>query len=261
MYAIYLIASKNVKLFFKNVVLLPMLIGIPLFQIYMMNSMLSTEPVLGEFVEGFVKLTILQGTSNGGSFIDFFAASTLVQFVFIAAVVLNANLVTERQENTYTRMLASPLKKWRIIAGNLIGNTLVCIIVAAFIIITTYLLFNMSWGESIPKLILITILTALASTSVSYFIASFFKDAKVAGGAMSMIMILMTFLSGGFSGEGTLQTIRLFTYNKWAVDGYLAVLRSQEAGVFLPNLVALITILIVTFTASTIIYERRDLNG
>lgn len=261
MYAIYLIASKNVKLFFKNVALLPMLIGIPLFQIYMMNSILSTEPVTGELVEGFVKLTILQGINNGGALIDFFAASTLVQFIFVAAVVVNANLVNERQENTYTRMLASPLKKWRIIAGNLLGNTLVCVIVAAFIIISTYFLFDVSWGQSMTNLVLITIITALASTSVAYFIASFFKDAKVAGGAMSMIMILMTFLSGGFSGEGTLQTIRLFTFNKWAVDGYLAVLRSQEASVVLTNAMVLIIILIVTFIASSIIYERRDLNG
>lgn len=261
MYAIYLIASKNVKLFFKNVALLPMLIGIPLFQIYMMNSMLSAEPVIGELVEGFVKLTILQGINNAVSFIDFFAASSLVQFVFVAAVVVNANLVTERQENTYSRMLASPLRKWRIVAGNLLGNTLVCLIIAAFIITTTYFLFDVSWGQSIPNLVLITILTALASTSVAYFLASFFKDAKVAGGAMSMIMILMTFLSGGFSGEGTLQTIRLFTFNKWAVDGYLAVLRSQEASIFLTNAMVLTAIVIVTFIASSIIYERRDLDG
>lgn len=261
MYAIYLIASKNIKQFFKNYALLPMMIGIPLFQIYMMSSVLGSGPAMVDLLEGFTKLTIINQTAVGANLIDFYAASALVQFVFISAVVLNAQLVTERQENTYMRMLASPLEKWKIIVGNWIGNTIVLLLIAIIIILGSNLLFDVAWGNSIPKLIIVTLVTALASTSITYFLASFFKDSKTAGGAMSFTIIAMTFLSGGFTGEGTLQTLRLFTFNKYAVDGMLSVIRQQPNDIFLINILALAAMFIVCLVISTIIYERRDLNG
>ncbi len=260
MYALYLIAKKNVKLFFKNYALLPMILGVPIFQIYMMTSMMDVEPVIGDLVQGFVTMRILSEVTSG-SFLDFFAASTMVQFVFVSAVVLNATLITERQENTYTRMMASPMKKWKIVLGNLIGNTIVLMMVSGAIMLSSHFAFGISWGNSITNIIVVTLLTALASNSFSYFISSFFKSSKTAGGVMSLIMILMTFMSGGFSGEGTLQTLRLFTFNKYAVDSFLAVIRNQPNGVLFSNIAGLMTILTISFIVSTIIYERRDLNG
>lgn len=258
MYDLFIIARKNIKLFFKNIVLIPMFVGIPLFQTYMMSNMFDGESPL-TIVDGFVKLTLIG--EQMGTPLDFPTVSVLIQFVFITSVVLSATMMTERQENTYLRILASPIRKWKVVVGNLIGNTLVVLMVTSFIMLGSYLVFDISWGSSMALLIPFTILVAFAAASILYFIASFFTSAKVAGGAMSMIVILMTFLSGGFTGEGSLPRLRYFTFNKYAVDGFLGIIRGQNIGVLVTNALVLLSLAVLSIIAATIIYERRDLNG
>lgn len=260
MYDLFILARKNIRLFFKNIVLIPMFVGIPLFQTYMMSSMfdLDSEPATG-MVEGFVKLTLIG--EQMGTALDFPTVSVLVQFVLITSVVLGATMMTERQENTYLRILASPVKKWKVVVGNLLGNTLVVLMVSTFIMLGSYLVFDISWGSSMALLIPYTILLSFSAASILYFIASFFTSAKVAGGAMSLMVILMTFLSGGFTGEGSLPTLRYLTFNKYAVDGFLAIIREQSLGVLVTNALMLMSLAVLSVLAATIIYERRDLNG
>lgn len=253
------IAYKNIKSVLGNLVLLPMLIGMPIFQIIMMTSMLEgiVPEEVSTGVRQFTEIVVLS-TGSSVSYSNLFAASTLVQFLLIAGIVVSAIIVDEKKEKTLMRTFAAPVEKIKIILGNVFGQLIIMLAVAGVIIAITNLFLGIQWGGSWLNVLLVALLLIYVSIAMGLVFSAMFKDAKLANGIMSFVIIIMTFLSGGFTFSENFDTVSKFTINKWAFDALGKLMEGSGFRDIALNLGVLGIVGTVLILIASVLYRREN---
>lgn len=257
--AVWTIAFKNLKGLLFNKVLMLLVIGMPVFQIFIMTSLLKNTGYEGTDWLGSTFDVVILGKVDNTDVKSLFASGTLVQFLLIAGIIAASMVVTERQENTLLRIFAAPLRKWEIIAGNLAGQALYIMAVSAAIMLITHYFLGIHWGDSIVGIAAVTLSIVFVALSMGLMFSGMFRNAKVASGAMSFVIILMSFLSGSLTGGGQFQGIEDFTINKWAFEAYMLIMQGKSLVEAMTHLGVLAGIGTVMCFAAALLYRRENI--
>lgn len=254
------IAFKYVKTFMRSFILIPMLVGLPIFQIFIMRRVSGSlaEQTAAVPSSGAVDLILLSSPQNV-SFVSLIAASTLVQFLLITGTVAASMFISEREENTLMRVLAAPVGKWSVILGNLLGQCLVILLVAAAIMLISGVFFGIEWGNSYFNLLVVTLLILFVSTSLGFALSGVFKKANLATGVMTFIILIMTFLSGGFTLDDSFDKASYFTINKWAFTAYNGLQEGKSLGDIKGNLTVMALLGTVLLVSAILLYRRENI--
>lgn len=252
------LAYKNIKASVNNFFMMVFMIAVPLMQIglikkVMDNTAAAQAPAGNRLVE-VVTLT----ASGGSSAIQNFAATILVQFTLMASMFAGAMLVSERENNTLVRLFSAPITKIRLLMGILIGHFITVMLIAAAIIISSAVIFKVEWG-SVPLVALISMFAVFVGTSMAFVISGAFKTAKLAGVASSLAIILMTFMSGGYSTNSEPGRLSYFTINRWICDAYVKVMGGQKIDNIIIDLIAMAVIGIIFMISAAVIYRKENI--
>jgi ABC-2 type transport system permease protein len=106
-----------------------------------------------------------EGMFAGFSQFTFGASTQLVLFTFLTSMTAAGRLVTTKQLGLSRRMTATPTSTWTIIGGEALGRYLVALLQAAFIVIVTAVLFNVSWGDPLAAGALIAMFCLVAAAT------------------------------------------------------------------------------------------------
>jgi len=253
------IAVKNFKDLSKNYLLLFFLILIPLMQIYLISDIAENASQGGlDFQDGFVELVTL--TSGGSSdLLQTFSAGILVQFLLITSMIAGATIVAEREQNTMMRIYAAPISKIKMLTGILLGHSATVLMITSIIILASYKLFDLSWGDSWLNTMIVTLMGVFVGTAMSFLISAIFKNPKIAGGVMSIVVIGMTFMSGGLIQTDQLDTVSNFTINKWITESYITLAQGGGLQDISRNLTIIALIGTVLILTASYLYRREDL--
>lgn len=194
------------------------------------------------------------------SVLQYFASSMLVMFMLFTGALGASNMIREREEHLLMRTMAAPVKEFDIMAGKFLGNVFLALIQGSVVIMATKLLYNVDWGNSPLGIVLITLSVVFVSASMAFLLSMILNSAKMATGVISVVMLLMSFLSGSFTpfeGNDVLTAISYFTINKWAFESYQAVMSGGSIGSVYQNLLVLIATGIVMAAAAVIMFKKR----
>lgn len=263
--SVIIIAKKNIKVFLKNIALIPILIGMPVFQIYLLSSMMDNVLPTEGTVLGFVEIVLLRTAKPSIALAEFFAASILVTFLLIAGMIAATSIIEERRDHTLMRTFAAPLSKAEIIFGNLLGQVVTTFAVAVVIIAITQFFLGIDWGSNWAALGLVTMIVVYVAIALGFVFAGIFKDAKTAGGVMSFVVIMMSFLSdgltaGSLTGSGGFGVVSSFTINKWAYEAYIGVMQGRPVLDFSTNLVILLGIGTLFALWASVLFRRENVH-
>lgn len=253
------IALKNLRLMLQNVVIFPLLVGMPVFQILLIKEVMDQSiPVGSPFDSKIMEVVFLQQRMET-SMAQNFAASLLVMFILIAGVMASTFLIDEKEQKTMLRVFSTPVRRIEYIIGNLLGHSIFVMGIALTIILITKYVIKIEWGSSWAMIVLVTILVMFVAISLGYCFAGIFNKSKLANGVMSFIIVAMTFLSGGLSFNGSFRGFSSFTINKWGFEAYIALMRGEAFGDIVSNLWVLF-ILGCSFTIiSALLYRRENI--
>jgi ABC-2 type transport system permease protein len=155
------------------------------------------------------------------------AQSQLVLFMFLTSLVGAAELVLSRQLGISRRMLASPTGTWTIIAGEGLGRVGLAIFQGAFIVLASWLLFNVDWVDPAATVAIVVIFSFVGAGAAMLVgsIASNPSQAGALGPALGLVFGLV---------GGTMVPIEVFpeamrtaahlTPHAWAMDAFRALL-------------------------------------
>lgn len=127
-----------------------------------------------------------------------------LQFVMIGMIVFNmfgtvggmTSLITERDQNLTQELFVSPISRYTIILGKMIGSSFGSMLSLIGILIVALVMQIPFGGIQIVRLFLITPAFCLVGASLGVFFIGFVQDPKVAAiGSMAIVMPQM-FLSG-----------------------------------------------------------------
>lgn len=206
----------------------------------------------------------LGAADQAGSFnaLAYFAPSMAILFLMFTIFEASRSILDEEREYTLQRMLCSPTGFGAILAGKIGGVFLTGVLQLGVLIGASALLFRLSWGHSLPGLILLVIGTVAAAASLGALITALARDASQAGIIGSAVGLIFAILGGNFfdsSGYPTwLQPLSKLTINRWALDGFTDLsLRGGGFNDVLPEIAVLFGIAAVLFALAVWRLPRR----
>lgn len=143
-------------------------------------------------------ITYLYGYENMAAF-DNFGPILIGFFVFFFVfLVAGVAFLGERTSGTLERILATPLRRWEIVIGYLLGFGAFTIIQSALIAWFSINVLNIMMIGSFSLVLLITILTAMVALTIGTFISAFANNEMQMIQFIPVIVVPQVFFSGLF---------------------------------------------------------------
>jgi ABC-2 type transport system permease protein len=112
---------------------------------------------------------------------DLGASSQLFLFTFLTALAASASLIQTRRLGVASRMVATPNSVWSVLAGQAAGRVLVALAQAAYIVVATYLLFRVNWGDPLATGVVVVLFCVVAGAAAMLVGATMHNDSQASG--------------------------------------------------------------------------------
>lgn len=240
---------------------------------YMQSAMISAGPGAAELLQkqgndgsfkpiseasSHVRLGKLTSSNSNYTAMQYYTASMLVMFLLYSGMGAALGLQGEKERHTLSRLNAMPIHEYQILLGKILGNIFISMVQAGLVIGATFLFYGVDWGNDFFHLFLVCLLIIVASMSLAILIMLAAKSSKAINTTFQMIILVMTFLSGGFTPlpEGLLQRMGEFTLNHWAMQSMFRIMLGSDAAIIGHHLLILASISGGLLLLSLIVYRK-----
>jgi ABC-2 type transport system permease protein len=147
-----------------------------------------------------------------------------VMFAMFSVLGGAGAILEEKERGTFKRLLIAPLPKYALLGGKLVAQFLVGVLQIALMFAFGALLFHVGLGHSILGLVLLTLATCWATTSLGLLLVAIIKSRKQIH-PITTLVILGTSAIGGswyplFMMPKAVQQVARVTLVAWAMEGY-----------------------------------------
>lgn len=119
----------------------------------------------------------------------------LVSFFFVF-IISGMTLVKESIQSTLRRMLATPIKRWQVVGGFLIGFGFLAFLQATVIVLFSHYLLNVHFGSNIVNAIIVMFVFDLAAISLGQFVSTFARNEFQVMQFIPLLLLPQIVLSG-----------------------------------------------------------------
>lgn len=185
-----------------------------------------------------VKSQDLEGAETGAPWnpYSFLMPSFATMFAFFLVGFVATNLLVEKEQGSFRRLLASPIRPGSIIAGKMLAYGLVVFLQVLLLFTVGSVLFGMPLGDSPAGLLLLTLVVALTATSLGMLVGAFARTSKQAE-TIGIVLGMVLMVAGGciamgqlaFRSEGFTYYLSKATPHGHAIDAYMKLL-AEGAG-------------------------------
>jgi len=206
-----------------------------------------------------VESVVTTATSRASGF-SIGAQSQLVLFMFLTSLVGASELVLTRQLGISRRMLSTPTGPWTIIAGEGLGRVGLAAFQGAFIVLASWLLFNVDWVDPAATVAIVAIFSFVGA-GAAMLVGSVAANASQAG-ALGPALGLVFGLIGGTMVPievfpDAMRTVAHLTPHAWAMDAFRALLFDGATLTdILPQLGVLVLFAVVLVTLAVYRFRR-----
>ena len=161
----------------------------------------ALKPLQGNGAASELDIDYLHGSGNMGQF-DYFGPVLLGFFIFFFVfLIAGVSFLRERTTGTLERLLSSPLRKWEIVIGYVIGFGIFTMIQAT--IIATYAIYvlGMLMEGAFGYVMLITLLLSLTALTLGILLSAFANNELQMIQFIPIIVVPQIFFSGLFNLE------------------------------------------------------------
>ncbi|MEW9697891.1 ABC transporter permease [Paenibacillus sp. SI8] len=189
---------------------------------------------------------------------QYYAASMLIMFLLYSGMSTAIGLQNERDRHTLARLNALPISNLHILLGKVLGNALISLMQAIVIIAATMLFYGVDWGHSFVMLFLVCAIAIIVSMSLAIIVMNLAGSTKAISTIFQVIILVMTFLSGGFTPlpDGFLQRLGEFTVNYWGMQSLFRIMLSSDSAVIAHHVLILAAVGAGLVVVSLIAYRK-----
>jgi len=195
------IATKDLKIFFKDIQALAMLIIAPIMMILIMGAAFPGEEGVSYAIPGMS-----------------------IMFLLFACVMQGSmSILDERESGTLRRLMIAPVTRSSIIAGKVLAYYVLGLTQISVLMVLSHLVCGMNFGN-ISALITLVLATTAAASGLGMLVAVFSKT-KPQGHTLSLVAIMfMSALGGSWWSVSMYPPLMekiayITTINAWAIDG------------------------------------------
>lgn len=169
----------------------------------------------------------------------------IIMFIMFFVTMGAGSMLEEREIGTWDRIEATPTRNHSVLSGYILGNFLIGWIQTGVLIVFSKYVFNLSWGTSIPGIIMLFSSFLLCATALGCALASIVKS-KAQLSTLAPIVVIPTCLLAGCMWpreimSKTMLKISDFVPQTWAIKGMTDLITKglDFNAVIIPSLVLL----------------------
>jgi ABC-2 type transport system permease protein len=159
--------------------------------------------------------------------LDYYALSMTAMFLMFGAMYGAFSMVSERREQTMSRMLASPTPRAAIVAGKMLGVFVLGASQFVVLYLFTRFVLHVQWGASAAATLVVAFAEIAAVTGLATLIASLAKSERGVGGIGPLVVQIQALVGGAFFPitilPAWLQWIRFLSVVGWTIEGWRRV--------------------------------------
>ena len=125
-----------------------------------------------------LKETTIDAKTKIVSSFQYYAAAMGVMFLLMTVVQGVSNMILEKEQEVYKRLLLTNLTYTHYLFGKMLGLVIISLTQAFLIIIGTKLIFGVDWGDSILGIVMITITFVINACGLGLLAGAFMKTEK-----------------------------------------------------------------------------------
>ncbi len=133
----------------------------------------------------------------------FFIPGMAVFFLMFSIFDGSRSILLEDTRGTLPRLMTTPTSSAEIILGKMGGTFLTGLLQFVILMVASYFIFGISWGNSLPALATMIVLTVFAASGLGALLTSFAKNETQVSIVSSAVALTFGALGGSFSPRPT----------------------------------------------------------
>lgn len=182
---------------------------------------------------------------------DYYSVTMLTMIVLYSTLAGAMTVIGERVRGTMKRLACSPIKKFTLYMGKLIGAYIVVAIQIGVLFLFTKYVFRADWGNNLLSIILILVSAIFMAISLGMGLAGMFRNPNIISVSTNILIVLLNFLGGAYIPLDTFGNNNILTYIsnisplKWTNSAIFKIIYFNDFSIV--NTAILVNILIGLF--------------
>jgi len=147
-----------------------------------------------------------------------------VMFAMFTVLSAAGGILEEKERGTFKRLLIAPIPEWSLLGGKLLAQFLMGVGQIALMFLAGALIFRVQLGNSLLGLLLITLATCWATTSLGILLVALIRSRKQIHPITTLIILGSSAIGGSwfplFMMPKAVQQVGRVTLVAWAMEGY-----------------------------------------
>jgi ABC-2 type transport system permease protein len=135
---------------------------------------------------------------EGPSFLQYFFPGSLLLIVLFTAIFSSISIIEDRREGFLQGVLVSPIPRWAMVLGKVLGGTLVAVLQGLIFLLLALTLPIEVRPLAAVELVALLFVAALGLTSLGYMFAWRTESTQGFHAIMNLVLMPLWLLSGGF---------------------------------------------------------------
>lgn len=186
----------------------------------------------------------------------------LAMGMLFLATYSTVNLIKDKENKTYYRVLSSPLTVRSYMLQSILSFYVISLLQVAAVFAVIVLVFRLNLGASVPRLYIVMSVFALVCVSFGVALSSLTRNTRQAGQAAPLFIMLMSMLGGLLWPREImpelLQKVGQFLPTTWLMDAVLKVMVGNPLSSALPELLIMLLFALVFFLLGS--WRRVDVS-
>ena len=148
----------------------------------------------------------------------------MVMFAMFTVLSAAGGILEEKERGTFKRLLISPLPRWSLLGGKLLAQFLMGVVQVTMMFAFGALVCGVDLGHSLLGLLLITLATCWATTSLGILLVAVIKSRKQIHPITTLVILGSSAIGGSwfplFLMPKAVQQVARITLVAWAMEGY-----------------------------------------
>jgi len=136
--------------------------------------------------------------AGGPSFLQYFFPGSLLLIVLFTAIFTSISIIEDRREGFLQGVLVSPIPRWAMVLGKVLGGTLVALVQGLIFLLLALTLPIEARPLAVVQLVALLFVAALGLTSLGFVFAWRTDSSQGFHAIMNLVLMPMWLLSGGF---------------------------------------------------------------